>query len=320
MGHSEYDPAARHRRPWNAGRMLGAKRALKPQQVWAIRFWLDRERRLRDRAMFDLAIDSKLRGCDVVKVKIGDLVSGARVRSRAIVIQQKTGRPVQFELLEPARGSILAWLECRSGTLDDFVFPSRIDHAKHISARQYARLVDEWVTGIGLRREDYGTHSLRRTKASIIYKQTGNLRAHLQADRQPPRRADPARSHEDREHRSLSGRRRRGRARPRRGHGGVASPMSSSTSAPRSSFLRLVQLGCAPCRRSAGCRPRPKAVVRSVADNSVQAGRERRQGVESRQSAFHRAGTKPDIYPAQACGRNPDEPPLGVSLDRRICE
>ena len=108
MGHSEYDPAAKDRRPWNVGRTVGAKRALKPQQVWAIRFWLDRERRLRDSAMFDLAIDSKLRGCDVVKVKIGDLVSGSRVWSRAIVVQQKTGRPVQFELLEPARGSILA--------------------------------------------------------------------------------------------------------------------------------------------------------------------------------------------------------------------
>lgn len=177
MGHSEYDPVARVRKPWNAGRKIGAKRALKPQQVWAIRFWLDRERRLRDRAMFDLAIDSKLRGCDVVKIKIGEIVSGSRIRSRAIVIQQKTGRPVQFELLEPARTSILAWLECRGGTLDDYVFPSRIDHAAHISTRQYARLVEEWVTVIGLRREDYGTHSLRRTKASIIHKQTGNLRA-----------------------------------------------------------------------------------------------------------------------------------------------
>jgi len=177
MGHSEYDPAMQDRRPWNAGRKLGAKRALKPQQVWAIRFWLDREQRLRDRAMFDLAIDSKLRGCDVVKVKIGELVSGGQIRSRAIVIQQKTGRPVQFELLGPSRASMLAWLNCRGGTLDDFAFPSRIDHAQHISTRQYARLVDEWVTGIGLRPEDYGTHSLRRTKASIIYKQTGNLRA-----------------------------------------------------------------------------------------------------------------------------------------------
>jgi integrase len=156
---------------------LGAKRALKAKQVWAIRFWLDRERRLRDRAMFDLAIDSKLRGCDIVKIKISDLVSGGRVRSQAIVVQQKTGRLVQFELLEPARGSLLAWFECRGGALDDYAFPSRIDHANHISTRQYARLVDEWVTAIGLRREDYGTHSLRRTKASIIYKQTGNLRA-----------------------------------------------------------------------------------------------------------------------------------------------
>jgi site-specific recombinase XerC len=177
MGHSEFDPATKERRPWNLGRMVGSKRPLKPQQVWAIRFWLEREPRLRDRALFDLAIDSKLRGCDVVKVKIGDLVSGERVRSRAIVVQQKTGRPVQFELLEPARGSILAWLELRGGTLDAFVFPSRTDHANHLSTRQYARLVHEWVTAIGLRREDYGTHTLRRTKASIIYKQTGNLRA-----------------------------------------------------------------------------------------------------------------------------------------------
>jgi site-specific recombinase XerC len=127
--------------------------------------------------MFDLAIDSKLRGCDIVKIRTGDLVSGGRVRSRAIVVQRKTSRPVQFELLEPARTSIQCWLERRGGTLDDFAFPSRTDHARHISTRQYARLVDEWVSGIGLRREDYGTHSLRRTKASIIYKQTGNLRA-----------------------------------------------------------------------------------------------------------------------------------------------
>ncbi len=177
MGRSEYDPGAIDRRAWNAGRLVGAKRALKPQQVWAIRFLLDREKRVRDRALFDLAIDSKLRGCDIVKIKIGELVSGGKVRSRAIVIQQKTGRPVQFELLEPARSTILAWLERRGGTLDDFAFPSRINHAAHISTRQYARLVDEWVAGVGLHSEDYGTHSLRRTKASIIYKRTGNLRA-----------------------------------------------------------------------------------------------------------------------------------------------
>jgi site-specific recombinase XerC len=177
MGLSEYDPDFKDRKPWNAGRELGAKRPLKPWQVWAVRFWLDQERRFRDRAMVDLAIDSELRGCDIVKIRVGDLVSGGRVRSRAIVVQRKTGRPVQFELLEPARASILAWLECRGGTLDDFAFPSRTDHTAHISTRQYARLVDEWVTGIGLCPEDYGTHSLRTTKASIIYKQAGNHRA-----------------------------------------------------------------------------------------------------------------------------------------------
>ena len=108
MGYSEHDPAARERRTWNAGRIVGAKWALKPQQVWAIRFWLDHERRLRDRALFDLAIDSKLRGVDVVKVRIGDLVRGGSVRARSIVVQQKTVRPVQFELLEAAWSVILA--------------------------------------------------------------------------------------------------------------------------------------------------------------------------------------------------------------------
>jgi site-specific recombinase XerC len=105
------------------------------------------------------------------------LVSGGHVRSRAITVQQKTGRPVQFELKEDARNSLLAWLERRGGTVEDYALPSRTDHAKHISTRQYARLVDKWVSGIGLRCEDYGTHSLRRTKAAIIYKATGNLRA-----------------------------------------------------------------------------------------------------------------------------------------------
>ncbi|WP_090669725.1 tyrosine-type recombinase/integrase [Aureimonas jatrophae] len=177
MGHTTFDPTGSGRKAWNAGRMVGAKRALKAPQVWAIRFWLDHEGRLRDRALFDLAIDSKLRGCDVVKVKIGDLVSGGRIRARAIVVQRKTKRPVQFELLDAARASLQTWLERRGGTVDDYAFPSRVDRATHLSTRQYARLVDEWVTAIGLRKEDYGTHSLRRTKASIIYKATGNLRA-----------------------------------------------------------------------------------------------------------------------------------------------
>ena len=101
MGHSEYDPAFKDRKPWNVDRKLGAKRALKPQQVWAIRFWLDAEQRVRDRAMFDLAVDSKLRGCDIVKVRIGDLISGGRVRSRAIVVLRKTGDPCSSSSLSP---------------------------------------------------------------------------------------------------------------------------------------------------------------------------------------------------------------------------
>lgn len=177
MGHSHYNPAAQYRPAWNAGKTVGTKRPLTQKQIWAVRFFLDREGRLRDKALFDLAIDSKLRGCDLVKIKIGDLISGAEIRTRAIVVQQKTGKPVQFELTTDVRASLLAWLQRRGGTVHDYAFPSRIDHAGHLSTRQYARLVDEWVDAIGLRRAEYGTHSLRRTKASMIYKATGNLRA-----------------------------------------------------------------------------------------------------------------------------------------------
>ncbi len=177
MGISRYDPAALSRPAWNAGKQVGVKKPLKQRQIWAVRFFLDREGRMRDRALFDLAIDSKLRGCDLVKIKIGTLVTGHEIRTRAMVVQQKTGRPVQFEITTEVRASLLAWLQRRGGTVDDYAFPSRVDHTDHLSTRQYARLVDEWVTAIGLRREDYGTHSLRRTKAAMIYKATGNLRA-----------------------------------------------------------------------------------------------------------------------------------------------
>ncbi|MEJ6783700.1 tyrosine-type recombinase/integrase [Aminobacter sp. Piv2-1] len=177
MGISQYDPAAKGRPAWNAGKQVGAKRALNVKQIWLIRFFLDREVRMRDRALFDLAIDSKLGGCDLVKMKIGSLVSGPTIRTRSMVIQQKTGRPVQFEITADTRASLLAWLERRGGSIEDYAFPSRVDREGHLSTRQYARLVDEWVSAIGLRPEEYGTHSLRRTKAALIYKATGNLRA-----------------------------------------------------------------------------------------------------------------------------------------------
>ncbi len=177
MGNSHIDPAGHERRPWNAGLNVGPKRPLRPRDIWAIRFYLDEHRRLRDRALFDLAIDSKLRGCDLVKIKIGDIMGGGEIRNRATVIQQKTNRPVQFEIMTEARKSLETWLQRRGGTIFNFVFPSRVDYSGHLSTRQYARIVDEWVTTIGLNKCEYGTHSLRRTKASLIYKATGNLRA-----------------------------------------------------------------------------------------------------------------------------------------------
>ncbi len=163
--------------PWNKGAFVGPKPPLKPKQVWSIRLTLQREGRIRDLALFDLAIDSKLRGCDLVQLRIGQLVINAAARRRATIVQQKTGKPVQFELTQQTRESLIACLTHRGGGLQDFVFPSRTDADGHISTRQYARLVGEWVESIGLGRSAYGTHSLRRTKVALIYKRTGNLRA-----------------------------------------------------------------------------------------------------------------------------------------------
>ena len=163
--------------PWNKGRSVGAKLALKPRNVWSLRFHLQREGMVRDLAMFDLAIDTKLRGCDLVKLRIGDVVVDGEPKNRATVIQQKTGKPVTFELTEQTRKSVVAWLNVRSGCLEDFIFPSSQNPEAHIGTRQYARLVKQWVEAIGLNPALYGTHSMRRTKVALIYKTTGNLRA-----------------------------------------------------------------------------------------------------------------------------------------------
>ena len=159
------------------GGLRWSQAAPQTKQVWSIRLTLQRERRIRDLALFDLAIDSKLRGCDLVQLRIGQLVINAAARYRATIVQQKTGKPVQFELTQQTRESLIAWLTPRGGGLQDFVFPSRADIDGHISTRQYARLVGDWVESIGLGRSAYGTHSLRRTKVALIYKRTGNLRA-----------------------------------------------------------------------------------------------------------------------------------------------
>lgn len=170
-------PTTRPTVPWNKGAFVGPKPPLKPKQVWSIRLTLQRGGRIRDLAMFDMAIDSKLRGCDLVQLRIGAVVVNGAARHRATIVQQKTGKPVQFELTEQTRESLIAWLTHRGGGLADYVFPNRVGGDDHISTRQYARLVGDWVESIGLGRLAYGTHSMRRTKVALIYKRTGNLRA-----------------------------------------------------------------------------------------------------------------------------------------------
>lgn len=134
--------------------VTGAKRPMTPKQMWKRRFHLERDPRMRDLALFDLAIDSKLRGCDVVTIRFGDVVRGGKVKCHEMVVQEKSGRPVQLEQTEPARNSLTQWRERQGDTLADFVFPSRVDATDHLSTRQYARLVDEWVAAIGLQQKD----------------------------------------------------------------------------------------------------------------------------------------------------------------------
>jgi integrase len=163
--------------PWNKGRLIGQKRPLKPKDVWAIRVRLQLEGRKRDLALFNLAIDSKLRGCDLVALRVDDVYVGGRVRDRGTVIQRKTGRPVQFEITEQTRSSIRDWLSEIDLRGDRNLFPSRFRAQPHLSTRQYARIVRGWVESAGLDSSAYGTHSMRRTKAAQIYRKTGNLRA-----------------------------------------------------------------------------------------------------------------------------------------------
>lgn len=163
--------------PWNKGRLIGQKPPLKPQEIWAIRIRLEMDKRVRDLALFNLAIDSKLRGCDLVALRVDDILEGGTVAKRARIIQRKTGRPVRFEITGTAQESLAAWIAKAGLKPGDPLFPSRLDPATHLSTRQYARIVDSWIKSIGLNPETYGTHSLRRTKASLIYRRTKNLRA-----------------------------------------------------------------------------------------------------------------------------------------------
>ena len=178
MGHLENTTAtAIKHRPWNKGKLTGAKPPLRPKHVWSIRTKLQIEGRVRDLAMFNLAIDSKLRGCDVVAIKVEDVAAGGYTADRATVRQKKTGQPVRFELSEQTRQAVDDYLKAASKKPGEFLFTGHRGSEHNMTTRQYARLVSEWIGSVGLDPKRFGTHSLRRTKATLIYRRTGNLRA-----------------------------------------------------------------------------------------------------------------------------------------------
>ncbi|MGF6371633.1 integrase [Paraburkholderia sp. RAU6.4a] len=165
------------RQAWNKGKQVGQKPPLRPKDVWAIRIHLQNAHAVRDLALFNLAIDSKLRGCDLVSLRVRDVTHVNQVLPRAQVVQRKTQRPVQFELTEPTRSAVRAWLEKAALRPEQYLFPSRLSASPHLSTRQYARMIRRWAGAVGLDPTVYGTHSMRRTKATLIYKRTKNLRA-----------------------------------------------------------------------------------------------------------------------------------------------
>ena len=172
-----HDATAATKAPWNKGKMIGSKPPLRIKNVWSIRTKLQVDGRLRDLAMFNLAIDSKLRGCDVVTLRVEDIAPHGADLDRATVRQRKTGHPVRFELTEQTREAMDAYMQETAKKPGDYLFPSRRFPGRPLTTRQYARLVSCWISGIGLDASFYGTHSLRRTKATLIYRRTGNLRA-----------------------------------------------------------------------------------------------------------------------------------------------
>ena len=162
--------------PWNKGKLIGAKPPLRQKHVWAIRTMLQNERNKRDLAKFNLAIDSKLRGCDVVAIRVDDVAPNGYAVDRATVRQRKTGRPVRFELTEHTRQAVDDYLKVSCKKPGEFLFTGP-KSGRSMTPRQYGRLVSDWFVGVGLDPHLYGTHSLRRTKATLIYRRTGNLRA-----------------------------------------------------------------------------------------------------------------------------------------------
>ena len=166
------------RTPWNKGKLVDAKPPLRPSHVWSIRTKLQIENKKRDLALFNFAIDSKLRGCDVVAVRVDDVAPSGYTMDRASILQNKTGNPVRFELTDHTRQAIDEYLRSTGRKSGQFLFAGRNDDGSSgLTTRQYARLVQEWVASIWLDPAKFGTRSLRRTKAVLIYRRTGNLRA-----------------------------------------------------------------------------------------------------------------------------------------------
>ncbi len=163
--------------PWNKGKLTGQKPPLQLKHVWAIRTTLQLDGRVRDLALFNLAIDSKLRACDVVSLKVEDVAPHGYTIDRATVRQKKTGQPVKFEISEQTRQAVDNYLKAQNKVAGEFLFIGRRGNDRCLTTRQYARLVSDWVSLVGLDHSLFGTHSIRRTKATLIYRKTRNLRA-----------------------------------------------------------------------------------------------------------------------------------------------
>jgi hypothetical protein len=165
------------RAPWNKGKVIGRKLPLSLKHIRSIRIRLKSARQIRELALFNLAIDSNLNACDIVQLRVRDIAKGRRILSRTTIAQLQSERAIQFEITDETRDSVAAWIAHEKLKSDKYLFPSRLSESPHLSTRQYARLVSSWVRSIGLDPGAYGTESLRRTKAALIYRRTRSLLA-----------------------------------------------------------------------------------------------------------------------------------------------
>jgi integrase len=194
-------PSTRSRTPWNKDKLVGPKAPFKPKDVWTMRMQLQQHHRTRELALLVpllrgapklMAVtllrklqddhpgrfpDGMLRGCDLVALRVRDIAHGEQIAPRAIIQQRKTGRPVQFEITPVTRQAVQEWIRQAGLGSDDYLFPSRLHGSPHVGTRQYARMLRGWAKDAGLDWTEYGTHSIRRTKATLIYRRTKNLRA-----------------------------------------------------------------------------------------------------------------------------------------------